>query len=193
MSAHRKIFNVTSLFSVNLAKEANAMKSKTTKKNVTKCHSEGGGSPRWVLAIDALVNGDSITEAATKTGYARETLSRLRHHNPVFKATLNRRRAESREEITARLRVLISEVIAAIQSALRNPELAPGATLQAGLAALPKLYELVAENERGATNAWNLASDMVPGLTDIMFQSDKNEAVIEKVLQQSEAELDKAV
>ena len=167
------------------------MKSKTTKENVTESHDETGGNTRYMAAVDALVGGASVAEAARQSGYARETLSRLKHHNLIFKAALNQRRAEARDEVTANLRGLISEVITSIRSALQNPELSPGVILQAGLTALPKLYAIVAENETGIIDPRNLASDMASSAANslILELSGVSEAEIEKLLRQSEAEL----
>src|SRR5271165_2713675 len=51
-------------------------------------------SPAQSLAVAALVNGSSITQAAEKAGVTRETVSRWVHRNPAFIAELQNARAE---------------------------------------------------------------------------------------------------
>ena len=167
------------------------MKGKTTKENVTEKHGEAGVSTRHLAAIDALVGGASVAEAARQSGYTREVLSRLKHHNPIFRATLNQRRAEARDEVTANLRGLINEITTSIRTALQSPELSPSATLQAGLAALPKLYALIAENETGLIYADKMAAGMVTDAMSNLFNGmiGATDEDIQKLLRKSEAEL----
>ena len=158
-----------------------------------KSNTEAGGAEnrRHERAIDLLVVGRSISEAARETGYRRETLSTLVHHNPVFKAKLNRRRLETRGELTATLREAIGEVIAAMRTALQSPKLTPGVVLQSSLAALPKLLSLVVELEEGITDARTLAEQAVPsGLTELFKGYEVDEREVQRLLQSSEAELD---
>ena len=51
-------------------------------------------SPAQLLAVAALVNGSTVTQAAEKAGVARETVSRWVHRDPAFIAELQNTRAE---------------------------------------------------------------------------------------------------
>ena len=51
-------------------------------------------SPAQSLAVAALVNGSTVTQAAEKAGVARETVSRWVHRDPAFIAELQNTRAE---------------------------------------------------------------------------------------------------
>ena len=168
---------------------------KTTKKSAittpkaTKTHNGGGLSTRWTAAIDLLVAGKTITTAAAESGCSREQLSRLKNHNPVFIAELNRCRSEARQETTAKLRGLINKIIDSVEAALQSPELSPYVTLQAGLSALPKLFELVSENEQGYTSAEAIAGTMVSTPFD-MLDIDGSKHEIAVLIAKSTAELE---
>jgi hypothetical protein len=111
---------------------------------------------RYETAIDALVLGSTITEAAKASGYSRETLSRLRHGNPVFVALLNKRRAEACDVVTGRLRELIDKLAGAVIAALDSPDLSSALVVQAGLSAIPKLAQMLA-------TSYPTMADMKPG------------------------------
>jgi predicted transcriptional regulator len=132
--------------------------------DITNPHDGAGGTPdRFLLAVDALVSGASITDAATAAGVRRETVSRWIHENPVFKAELNRRREEIRIERRVSLGALIADIEAAVRKALNNPETPPVVTLQIGLSVLPKLYALMDAQYIGPLNAEKIIqSDAVP-------------------------------
>ena len=51
-------------------------------------------SEQQLCAIEALIGGSSIQEAADAAGVNRVTVSRWRNHHPEFQAELNRRRDE---------------------------------------------------------------------------------------------------
>ena len=122
--------------------------------DITDSNEGVGGTPdRFLLAVDALVSGASITDAAMAAGVRRETVSRWIHENPVFKAELNRRREEARIERRVSLGTLIADIEAAVRRALNNPETPPVVTLQAGLSVLPKLYALMNGQSIGPLDA----------------------------------------
>ena len=131
-----------------------ARKSSQKVADITDSNEGAGGTPdRFLLAVDALVSGASITDAATSAGVRRETVSRWIHENPVFKAELNRRREEIRIERRVSLGALIADIETAIRRALNNPETPPVVTLQAGLSVLPKLYALMDGQSIGPLDA----------------------------------------
>jgi hypothetical protein len=80
------------------------------------------GNLRHIVAINAMIKGKTVTEAAALANMSRENLSRLRHHNPVFIAELNRRRADAQDATLDGLRVLIARITATIWATLNNPE-----------------------------------------------------------------------
>jgi hypothetical protein len=124
----------------------------------TKNH-EAGGSIRHEAAIDELVKGASITDAAAASGYTREQLSRLLNHNPIFKARLNERRADIRASIKCDVQGLIGEITAAIRDKLKSADVPPGVVLQSGLVVLPKLYALIMEPKPDVRDAEEIIRD----------------------------------
>jgi hypothetical protein len=112
---------------------------------------------RYEAAIDALVSGSTITEAAKVSGYSRETLSRLRHENPVFVALLNKRRAEACDVVAGRIRELVDKIAGAVIAALESPELSSALIVQAGLSAIPKLTQILAAG-------YPTVAEMKPGI-----------------------------
>ena len=127
----------------------------------TKSDAFGGVSPAAELAIDALISGASISEAAIAAGVSRSTLSKWLHSNPLFQGVLNQRRAEVRAERMIGLSALIGDIESAIRNALADPEITPAVILQSGLSILPKLYTLLSEQPIGSTDPDKLARDLV--------------------------------
>jgi hypothetical protein len=113
----------------------------------------GGGNPRWFLAIEAIISGQTDTEAAKIAGVAHSTVNRWRNSNPVFQAELNSRRNELRSALNDKLFGFVEQITAAITKALNSPDVSPAVLLQVGLNTLPKLYALVAEQHIGCTDA----------------------------------------
>jgi hypothetical protein len=99
------------------------------------------------MAIDALVSGESITNAAAIAGIRRETLSRWINKNPVFIAKLNERKNEARGESIAIVNSIVAQSAAALRVALRHPEINPTAVVQSIMSMLPKMYKLLLEQE----------------------------------------------
>jgi hypothetical protein len=120
------------------------------------------GNLRHIIAIDAMIEGHTVTESAARANMTRENLSRLLHHNPVFIAELNRRRADAQGAVIDGLRVLIARITAATLAALNDPLTPPAVILQAGLSALPKLYALMGELGKGSTDEQSIALTMIP-------------------------------
>jgi transposase-like protein len=54
-------------------------------------------------ALDHLLGGKTVTEAAAAVGVARETVSRWRHHDPAFQAAYNAALQSAYEAGQARL------------------------------------------------------------------------------------------
>ena len=126
---------------------------------ITENHISEGVSVAAELAIDALIGGASVTEAALAAGIRRETLSRWIHDNPIFQAALNRRRSEARQERMRGLITLITDIEASVRKALSNPETSPAVILQSGLNILPKLYALMDEQKIGSGDPEELAKN----------------------------------
>ena len=61
-------------------------------------------SPAQSLAVAALANGSTITEAAERAGVARETVSRWANDDPDFIAELQNTRAEMAAQLRWRAR-----------------------------------------------------------------------------------------
>jgi phage terminase small subunit len=141
---------------------------------------------RYATAIDELIGGASVTEAAAKAGYTRETLSRLIHKNVIFQAELNRRRHEARDAITGKLNEMIGRISEAVQRALVNPETPPGVVLQSGLSALPKLYALMRDQEVGSVDVEKLAQKIALSWS---IMADTNE--INGILRNAQKEIEK--
>ena len=117
----------------------------------------GGVSPGAELAIDALLGGASVTEAALAGGVARQTLSHWLHHNPIFQGALNRRREEVRTERMIGLSALIGDIETAVRDALSNPELPPAVIIQSGLGILPKFYAMLKMQSIGPDSSVEIA------------------------------------
>jgi predicted transcriptional regulator len=176
---------------LNVGLEDTKKRSKGSQKvaDVMDSHDGVGGTPdRFLLAVDALVSGASITDAATTAGVRRETVSRWIHENPVFKAELNRRREEIRIERRVSLGALIVDIEAAIRRALNNPETPPVVTLQTGLSVLPKLYALMDGQSIGPLDAEKIIQRDADPLRNLMNDSVSTGDIM-KILKQAGEEL----
>ena len=77
-------------------------------------------SPAQSLAVAALVNGSTITQAAEKAGVTRETVSRWMHGNPVFIAELQNTRAEIAAQTRYALEALGEKAVETLVNAIQN-------------------------------------------------------------------------
>ena len=82
-------------------------------------------SPAQSLAVEALVNGSSVTQAAEKAGVTRETVSRWVHRDPVFIAELQNTRAEIAARTRCALEALGEQAVATLDAALQNRFMQP--------------------------------------------------------------------
>jgi hypothetical protein len=148
------------------------------------------GDLRHIVAINAMIEGKTVTEAAALANMSRENLSRLRHHNPVFIAELNRRRADAQGATLDGLRVLIERITAAVLAALNNPETPPSVILQSGLSALPKLYAITGELSKEPTEEQTIAMKMIPdSVAAMLYERENMEAarIVEEARREIEA------
>ncbi|GHT01920.1 hypothetical protein AGMMS50276_31070 [Synergistales bacterium] len=146
---------------------------------------------RHEVAINALIGGASVTEAAKAAGYSRETLSRLLHGNVFFQAELNKRRAETKNIVMNKLLGLLERVIEGVEGAIKNTETPPGVVLQSGLAVIPKLYSLLSEQGTGSVQAGDLAIEKASkiSMNELLVFDEKK---VQKILSDAEEELKKA-
>jgi len=80
-------------------------------------------TPQQELALDALLAGKTDAEAAEAAGVTRQTVNRWKNSNPVFIATMNRRREELWVAVQDRLRQLLFPAIAVLEEALHAEDL----------------------------------------------------------------------
>jgi hypothetical protein len=85
---------------------------------------KGDGAPVFLLseqqqtAVDLIVSGRNLQEAADQIGVARATVSGWKNHDPAFQAALNKRRQEAWGEMVDGLRALVPEAVAVLREAL---------------------------------------------------------------------------
>jgi hypothetical protein len=77
-------------------------------------------SPPQALAVTALVNGSTVTEAAERAGVSRVTVSRWVHHDPEFIAELQNTRAEMAAQTRCALETLGNGSVAALREAVEG-------------------------------------------------------------------------
>lgn len=131
-------------------------------------------------AIDALVSGESVTNAAALAGVRRETLSRWLHGNPVFIAKYNVKKNEARKESLAGINSIVAQSATALRVALRHPDINPTAVVQSIMSMLPKMYAallaqgeeetdplnvMLSENRRKTLAEWDILSKPLPDRT----------------------------
>lgn len=98
-----------------------------------------------VLALDALLAGATVADAAAAAGVDRSTLWRWRTEVAAFEAALNAGRAQLREAYQGRLYALADRAVATVEAAVQ------GGDVKAALAVLKGL-ELLARVPIGATD-----------------------------------------
>jgi hypothetical protein len=77
-------------------------------------------SPAQALALQTLVSGGSVTQAAKEAGVARETVSRWVHHDPVFLAQLQNVRAELAIQTRCALEALGIQAVGVLANAVQD-------------------------------------------------------------------------
>lgn len=80
-------------------------------------------SPQQQTALDALISGASVTEAATRAGVNKATVSKWRSRHTLFRERLHAAQAEADDAHTAaldRLRALYDEAVTVYESALQG-------------------------------------------------------------------------
>lgn len=77
-------------------------------------------SPAQATAIELLVSGSTVKDAAESAGVRRETCSEWLNHSSIFQASLNQRRAELFAEQIDRLRLLVPRALAVLEAELQN-------------------------------------------------------------------------
>lgn len=73
---------------------------------------------RQEIAMNGILGGKRDKEIAQEIGVSRETVSKWRHHNPVFQAEYNLRRKQIWDANRERLASLITKALGAIEKAL---------------------------------------------------------------------------
>ena len=71
-------------------------------------------------AIGLILLGRTDEHVGKAVGAARQTISRWKHHNPDFKAFLNKKRIENWEQHEDKIRYLIGEAIQVLEDNLAN-------------------------------------------------------------------------
>jgi hypothetical protein len=82
-------------------------------------------SATQALALEALLQGESITTAASEAGVARETVSRWVHHDPAFSAELQNARAEQALQTRCALEALGMRAVGVLVAAMQNQFMHP--------------------------------------------------------------------
>jgi hypothetical protein len=144
--------------------------------------------PRYARAIDFLLQGRSVGEAAQAAGYSESYLSHLIHENPVFKAELNRRRSELTRAVQADIRELARELIAKIRRVMDSPRLTPGLVFQIGLSTIPKLWDILKADD-GGVNALLMVSNDMETREALNMQEVRSGSSVKFELQKAESEL----
>jgi len=72
------------------------------------------------IALQALLEGKTVTRAAEAAGVARQTVSRWLHEDETFVAEFNRRRAEIWDAGKLKMIQLIEAAVAALERALQS-------------------------------------------------------------------------
>jgi transposase len=72
-------------------------------------------TPQQAVAVDTLVTGSTVTEAAETVKVSRQTVSGWLHHDAAFQAALNARRQELWTGHVERLRSLVPKAMDALE------------------------------------------------------------------------------
>lgn len=79
-------------------------------------------SPQQIKAIDALVCGSNLTQAAEIADVSRQTVSTWFNHDPMFQSALGQRRAALWRASIVEMRSMVTDAIAAIRDELKGGE-----------------------------------------------------------------------
>ena len=93
-------------------------------------------SPAQERAIEALMAGATVTDAAKAANVSRQSLHRWRRDDYSFVARLNAARRDLREEVEHRLQALASEAIDSVSRAIQGGDARAGLSLLKGLGLL---------------------------------------------------------
>ncbi|GHV30811.1 hypothetical protein FACS1894167_12230 [Synergistales bacterium] len=154
---------------------------------ITEIHEKTGVGAVAEAAIDSIIGGASITDAAASVGITRETLSRWLHRNPIFMARLNERRAEVRDVKFAGLISLIETIEEGVKTAFEDSDVPAAVKIQSGLSALPKFYAMLVAFDTGTTNPETVARKIVS--IPMIEQFDDLPPTIAVALMEAEREL----
>lgn len=106
----------------------------------TNGEAEGGASPAEQLsstqltALEALLTGASVTEAAERAGVDRTTVSRWKNRDPEFMAALNARKRDVWERARSRLLAAVDEAVdTLVERASEDPWVADRLLQRAGV------------------------------------------------------------
>lgn len=105
-----------------------------------------GLSPVQERALDALLGGKTVTEAAREVEVDRSTVHRWRNH-PIFLAALNRRRAESREAADVTLDRIRAKALEGVERALDGDDPRTALAVLRGLGMLPGSRRLIGSDD----------------------------------------------
>jgi len=73
------------------------------------------------IAIEIMLAGWPMSEAAAQAGVTRRTLYTWRHHHAAFRAELERRRSDLWDETADRLRALLEPAVRTLEQQIRSP------------------------------------------------------------------------
>jgi hypothetical protein len=93
-------------------------------------------SPQQLVAVEALLSGQTHTEAAEAAGVSRQTVHRWRNESPVFQAAFNRARNELAAAVEARLRKLALRALDAVETSVEQGNAASALAVLKGLGLL---------------------------------------------------------
>lgn len=82
--------------------------------------SEADLPPKQIPALEALLTGASVTDAAEQAGVDRTTVSRWKNQDPNFMAALNAGTAELRDEMERRMDHLTRSAVDTVAEAIEN-------------------------------------------------------------------------
>jgi hypothetical protein len=96
-------------------------------------------------AVDALVAGAALPDAAAAAGVEVETLRAWSRDDAPFIARLNRAKVEQAERLRAEVRALAAQAAATLRELLTTPDAPPAVRLRAALAVLGGIDALAPE------------------------------------------------
>jgi hypothetical protein len=103
--------------------------------------------PEQRKALELLAQGRSVSEAAEKTGVARQTVHRWLKNDPAFAALYNQWHAEMKESCRSQLLMLGSKATAALAKALEAGDAKTALQLLKGIGLLTPTPEKPTEEE----------------------------------------------